>query len=114
MSCTNSVRDEDQKSTKILIETIIQQTVGYTDAIKLLMGVFGSSLWDVRLKILTNYEYLGDIKAATCICFDLLIHLFLRTKIIKYAVTSMMNLYTVSLTTMTIRENYLMLQGRYV
>ena len=43
-------------------------------------------------------EHLGDITAATGISFDLLLPLFLRTKIIKAMVTSMVNLYTVSLT----------------
>ena len=43
-------------------------------------------------------EHLGDITSATGISFDLLLPLFLRTKILKAMVNSMVNLYTVSLT----------------
>ena len=51
--------------------------------------------------MLTNDEYLGDITAATGISFDLLLQLLLRTKLLKYAVTSVMNWYTFSITNLT-------------
>ena len=48
--------------------------------------------------MLSKGKYLGDITAATDIQFELLLHLFLSTNMIKYALTSMVNWYTVSLT----------------
>ena len=51
--------------------------------------------------MLTNDEDLGDTTAATSISFYLLLHLFLRTKNLKYAVTSVVNWYTVSHTKLT-------------
>ena len=64
-------------------------------------GSFGKLLRNGRWTILSKDEYLGDITAATCIFFDLFIHLILWTKIIKYAVTSVENWYTVSFKQMT-------------
>ena len=57
-------RDEttDQKKDHI---TFFQKTVGYRDAIKLLMVVFGQSLQDVKRTMLSKDTYLGDITAAT-------------------------------------------------
>ena len=48
--------------------------------------------------MLTNDEDIHDITAATGISFDVLLHLFLSTKIIKYTVTSVVNWYIVLLT----------------
>ena len=51
--------------------------------------------------MLINDEDLDDIKSATCICFNLFLQLILSTKIIKSAVKSAVNWYTVSITMMT-------------
>ena len=51
--------------------------------------------------MISKDEDLGVITAATCISFDLFLHFFLRTNIIKSAVNSMVNLYTVSITYLT-------------
>ena len=86
---------------KISNITFIQWTVGYRDAIKLLIVVFGKSPPDLRWTMLNNDGDLRNITAATVIFFDLLLHLFLRTNILKYAATSAVNWYTVSLKKMT-------------
>ena len=65
------------------------------------MVVFGQSLRGVRWKMIINDEDLGDITAATDISFDLLLHLFLKNKILKSAVNSMVNWYTVSIKKLT-------------
>ena len=57
-------RDENHSQKKDHI-TFFQKTVGYRDAIKLLMVVFGQSLQDVRWKMLSKGKYLGDITSAT-------------------------------------------------
>ena len=51
--------------------------------------------------MIINDEDLGDITAATDISFDLLLHLFLKNKILKSAVNSMVNWYTVSIKKLT-------------
>ena len=51
--------------------------------------------------MLSKDEYLGDITAATGIYFGLFLHFFIRIKLLKSVVTSVMNWYTVSLTKMT-------------
>ena len=94
-------RDENQKWNKIYHKTFIQLTVGYRDAIKLLMAVFGQSWQGVRWKMLTNDEYFNDITATTCFYFYLLLHLILSTKIINSAITFVVNWYTISLTKLT-------------
>ena len=81
--------------------TIIQETVGYRDAIKLLIVVYGKSWRVVWLTMLSKDKHLGDITSGTGICFDLLLHLFLRNNILKFAVNSVVNWYTVSLTNLT-------------
>ena len=90
--------DEDNTPKKRLNKTLIQQTVGSGDAIKLLMVVFWQSRRGFWWTMFPKDEHLGDITAATGISFDLLLPLFLRTKIIKATVTSVVNQYTVSLT----------------
>ena len=79
----------------------IQQRVGYRYAIKILMVVFGKSQQGVWWSMLSKDDDLGDIKAEMRISFDLLLHLFLRTKIIKYTVNFVVNWYTVSITSLT-------------
>ena len=77
------------------LKKCIQRIVGSGDAIKLLMVVFGKSRRGVWWTVLPKDEHLGDITAATGISFDLLLPLFLRTKIIKATVTTVMNWCTV-------------------
>ena len=62
------------------------------------MLVFGKSRRGVWWKMLPKDEHLVDITAETGIYFDLWLPLFLRTKILKAVVTSVVNRYTVSLT----------------
>ena len=62
------------------------------------MVVFVKSRRVVWWTMLPKDEHLGDIKSATSIYFDLLLPLFLNTKVIKATATSVVNWYTVSFT----------------
>ena len=84
------------------IKPLPKNTVYYRDEKKTLMLVFGQSWWGIRWIMLSKDGYLCDITAKTDIFFGLLFHLFLRTKILKSAVTSLMNWYIISLIKLTV------------
>ena len=64
------------------------------------MVVFGQLQWSVWWTMLPKDKHLGDITAAKGIYFYLLLPLFLSIKILKAVVTSVMNMYTLSITNM--------------
>ena len=63
--------------------------------------------------MLPKDEHLGNTTAATGISFDLLPPLFLKTKILKAMVTSVVNRYTVSLTNLMDISNSVTSMGSF-